>query len=53
MTMFFSSGPLRSVIEQVVLRKLTFYDKTLLQRAKYPLMAAFIYCYYTMFKLWH
>lgn len=53
MTMFFFSGPLRTVIEQIVLRKLTFCEKSLLQHAKYPLMAAFVYGYYTMFKLWH
>lgn len=52
-TMFFFSGSLRSVIEQVVLRKLTFYDRTFLQRAKYPLMAALIYGYYSLFKLRH
>lgn len=53
MTMLFFSSSLRSVIEKVVLRKLTFYDKTILQRAKHPLMTAFVYGYYSLFKLWH
>ncbi|KAJ5460348.1 uncharacterized protein N7458_001900 [Penicillium daleae] len=53
MTMLFFSSSLRSVIEKVVLRKLTFYNKSLLQRAKYPLMTAFVYGYYSLFKLWH
>lgn len=42
-TMFCFSGSLRSVIEQAALLKLTFYDKTFLQRAKFPLMTALIY----------
>ncbi|KAJ5168406.1 uncharacterized protein N7482_004000 [Penicillium canariense] len=49
--LFFSGGSLGSVIEKVALRRLTFYDKSPLQRAKYPLMWALIYGYYFLFKL--
>jgi 2-polyprenyl-6-methoxyphenol hydroxylase-like FAD-dependent oxidoreductase len=51
MTLVFLSVSSRSVIEKSFLRKSTFHDKTLLRRAKYPLVTVFVISYYSLFKL--
>ena len=51
--LFFSDDAPRSVVDKFALRVMTFHDKTLLDRLRYPLLAAVIKLYFFLFKLSH
>ena len=51
--MFFTEGFPRSGIDQFAIRAATFEDKSLMEYARYPILAAGLKAYYFLFKLCH